>query len=117
LVCFQQNDSPLYVNAEKCLDGKCCEKLNNPVNMNNVSFTNEIVIFPNPTQGIVTIILPENNCLGSAIKIFDGTGKIIQTGSFTKNELKIDLSTYPSGTYSAIIDFGNSIQSYKIIKQ
>jgi hypothetical protein len=117
LTCFQQNNISLYLDTDKCLDGKCCEKLSDGANVHNLSFTNEIVIFPNPTQGIVTIILPDNNRSRNAVKVFDGTGTIIQTWFLRENELKLDLSTYPSGVYSAMIDIGNSMQSYKIIKQ
>jgi hypothetical protein len=116
LVCFKQNEIPLYVNTEKCLDGRCCELLND-TGINSLYPADKMVVLPNPTPGRATILLPENNRLENKIKIIDNTGQIIQTYLVRGNELKIDLSSYPAGMYYAIIDWDNPIQSYKIIKQ
>jgi hypothetical protein len=117
LVCFQNNDAPLYVNMEKCLDGKCCENLSS--NLDIPYSNNESVCFPNPTQGIVKIVLPESHgkkCI--SIKIVDNMGKIVQTLLVSdKESIEIDLSGYASGIYYIAVDFDKSSTLYKVIKQ
>lgn len=57
--------------------------------------TQRIVLFPNPTSAIVTILSPE------AIKyeIFDNYGRVIQTGNFIKGENSIDVTSFTDGVY------------------
>jgi hypothetical protein len=100
---------------EKCLDGKCCERL--PLSFNTPYSSS--IIFPNPTHGIVKISLSENNgekC--TSVKIIDSMGKILQVLSvINKESIEIDLLGYASAIYYVIMDFGKSSTSHKVIKQ
>ncbi|MDR0799086.1 MAG: T9SS type A sorting domain-containing protein [Dysgonamonadaceae bacterium] len=117
LVCFQNNDVPLYVNIEKCWDGKCCENL--PLRLDNPDSHHKSVCFPNPTQGIVKIVLPESNGEKSiSIKIVDSMGEMLQASSASNKEsVEIDLSGYASAIYYIAVDIDNSSTLYKVIKQ
>lgn len=53
-------------------------------------------IYPNPTDGKLTIRLKDTQTSGFDISIIDGTGKICLTA---KNETELDLSALPSGLY------------------
>ncbi|GHV25507.1 hypothetical protein FACS1894176_04130 [Bacteroidia bacterium] len=117
LVCFQQNDVPLFVNTEKCLDGKCCEKLSTNL---DIPYSNiESILFPNPTQGIVKIMFPASSIEKSvSIKIVDSMGKILQSLTVINQELiEVDLSEYATAIYYIAVDFDKSLTVYKVFKR
>jgi hypothetical protein len=112
LVCFKQNEIPLYVNTGRCLDRKCCDNVSPDTGLASLKKSN--VLFPNPTKGIVTI---DNIVQGSTVHLIDSTGKVLQTYSVINNEVKIDLLNYPSNIYYVNINSDKSVKSFKIIKQ
>ena len=67
-------------------------------------------IFPNPTSGILQI--EGNFSLNTQIKVRDNTGKLI----LTTNDLRVDLSAYPTGLYMVEIISENQIMVKKVIK-
>ena len=121
LVCFQQDNTPIYVNTEKCLDGRCCEELtNDDVAISNYQIDNGS-IYPNPTKGITQITLPfEDTQKHLSIQILDSFGRILQNKVVPyQKQIEIDLSEYPSGLYCIAItsEGSNSFISYKVVKQ
>ena len=58
-------------------------------------------IFPNPTDGIVTI---EGSVTGSILRIFDISGRIVLTETITDNNITLDISNLQSGSYQALIE-------------
>jgi len=75
--------------------------------------TNEITVFPNPTNGIATISL-KNNALIDKVELVDSMGKIVTVA--TENTAEIDLTTYSSGIYVLKIYSGERIFQKKIIR-
>ena len=73
-----------------------------------------INIYPNPTHGIVSVILPENPSI-SYIECFDTFGNRIYYSQVTKNEINVDLSNKQDGLYIFKIYFSNTIYYFKIV--
>jgi len=76
---------------------------------------NELIIYPNPNNGLFSIDFPSNQ--NRIITIFDISGKTIFEKSINKSNLSIDISDYENGLYLLeIIENDNKINRYKIIK-
>ncbi|MER3328855.1 MAG: T9SS type A sorting domain-containing protein, partial [Candidatus Kapaibacterium sp.] len=78
----------------------------------------ESVVSPNPTNGLVNLQLP---CLNepSSYSIIDMSGSKLEQKviSNSRNELHLDLSSFPVGVYYLIIECRNEVNTYKIIKE
>lgn len=74
-----------------------------------------ISIFPNPSNGEITIALNQDN-LNPDIELFDASGKLIFSRTLTQSESKIQLSSYASGIYALRITANAKSQTYKIVK-
>ncbi|MCL2327256.1 MAG: InlB B-repeat-containing protein [Bacteroidetes bacterium] len=70
---------------------------------------NEIIVYPNPTKGQLTISGVETQCIASlpqTVEIYDNTGRLVETLQETRhatslhgNGLTIDISHLPTGIY------------------
>lgn len=76
------------------------------------SFSNPIVIFPNPANTELNIILPENDY--AQIEISNALGQVIVNDRIKG---KIDISSLTSGLYYITIQQGQQKYSQKLIKQ
>lgn len=74
-------------------------------------FPDNILYFPNPSNGIFTI--SHTNGKTTFYEITDITGKVIQKGTMTGNQTKIDLSENGNGVYFLISDK----QTTKLVKE
>ena len=78
-------------------------------------FSNNVSIYPNPTNGILNIEFINNNI--EKILIFDITGKkLIEKNAINKSEM-IDLSCFENGIYIISIQTDKEIFTEKIIKR
>lgn len=68
---------------------------------------------PNPTDGMVLISEIDNE---AEFILTNTTGQSLIFGKATANQLELDLSFYPSGTYHLTISDNNNISHFKIIK-
>jgi hypothetical protein len=59
--------------------------------------TQKVVIYPNPSNGIFNLSVPENK--NGKIQVTDLAGKLITAQEFTGNETKLDLQQSPKGIY------------------
>jgi endonuclease/exonuclease/phosphatase family metal-dependent hydrolase len=85
------------------------------VNLVEVTISN-IEIFPNPTNGHISIDLTELK-QPIELKITDLNGKVIQSGFYKENQL-IDLNFEGSaGTYLLILESGNNKSATRLIKK
>jgi hypothetical protein len=79
-----------------------------------------LVIYPDPGDGHFTIKQPGNiNLKQISYKIYSSTGACLITGKTDgSEELKIDISSYPSALYFIVLYKGNEIQTlkYNLIK-
>jgi len=79
---------------------------------NNVegSTLNIVSLYPNPTNGLLTI----ENVNGAKVEIFNMIGKTIAVFETTDKDLRIDLSNYNIGTY--IIKVDNKVHRINLVK-
>ncbi len=82
-------------------------------------FNNGITIFPNPTNGTVTIdsaISIEN----ATISVYDVMGRVLtnetSTNTINANRISLDISKFSSGAYFVTINNGNRLATKRIIK-
>lgn len=75
---------------------------------------NELKYFPNPVDDILTISYAE---IITQIEVFDLLGKRVKTLQASENEVKVDLSNLPSGTYLVQLKTDTKQQFIKIIKR
>ncbi len=84
-------------------------------------FTNEtntnITMYPNPTNGIVTIDFGQNNLTQTNLQLIDVLGKVVYNGPVTSQLTTLNLNGYSNGVY--IIQFSNQEerQTYKLVKE
>lgn len=80
------------------------------------NFSPVTAVFPNPTNGLLTIQLKEVN-QPLTIQLLDLTGRVIISSSLISMETSIDLSNYASGEYLLNVTSGDAIlNTLKIIK-
>lgn len=72
--------------------------------------TNDLMLYPNPTSGIVNI---ENFTSASYVEVFDIVGRKVYTSSLTESQL--DLSHLSVGTYSVVLYQEDGVYSTKLI--
>jgi hypothetical protein len=80
----------------------------------NEGLSNALILYPNPAQNTVKILLEEEN---AAVSFFDVLGEVTHTFRFTTpHEAALDVSTWPSGYYFLRIQYPTrSISSTLII--
>jgi len=71
-------------------------------------------IYPNPAIDIVNI---QTNSDKGTIEIFDITGKQISRKNYTSEMFQLNISSFPAGTYYAVLSSETSRKTTKIIKQ
>ena len=74
-----------------------------------------IGLYPNPTNGIVTLELPADD--GAIANVFDSQGKLIMSISNAKNGEQFDLSTLSTGVYTFRVTLNNLTHIQKVVKQ
>ena len=80
----------------------------------NISSVNNIILYPNPTKGIINFE-SDNNKIDMVV-VYNAIGKLLK--QFIPNNNIINLETYPSGIYYLkFISKNNNESVHKIIKQ
>ena len=86
--------------------------INNPVGLTeNTTTENTITVYPNPTNGLVHIKIP--NQFIQSIKVYDIQGQLIK--ETTENQF--NLSNHSNGTYFIKAQTKQGIYGFKLIKQ
>ncbi|HRP60011.1 MAG TPA: T9SS type A sorting domain-containing protein, partial [Vicingus sp.] len=75
-----------------------------------------VSIYPNPTNGMVSINLGSKNSVVD-YTISSIEGKVIETGKTSSNIIAVDLSNESKGVYFIRINTENTSTVYKLIKQ
>ncbi|OFX28657.1 MAG: hypothetical protein A2033_06290 [Bacteroidetes bacterium GWA2_31_9] len=70
------------------------------VNINSKNSETSISVFPNPSNGDVTIAIIGNNQKNWTIEVTNSLGQIIQSGNYNRSIENIDLTNLSSGIYT-----------------
>ena len=99
-----------------CTDTTSC--LNAIVGISENS-TTDLILYPNPTTGIVTVQLPPETCnLTPEIQMFDIYGRRLQIIPVTDETTPIDLSRYANGVYFVkLVNNGKVVAVRKVVKE
>ncbi len=86
----------------------------------NTDITQEVKVFPNPVNDLLTIKLSQALMSNSSINLYQLNGKIVskefQQGR-ESNEFIIDLSQISAGLYILVIESENKKATYRIVKE
>ena len=86
--------------------------INNPVGLGESTIPDKLItVYPNPTNGLVRIEIPNQNIQN--IKVYDLQGQLIKEAI----ENQFDLSNVSNGTYFIKAQTKQGFYSYKLIKQ
>lgn len=77
---------------------------------------NEISLFPNPANDILTLKIPEE-FQNPTVDILTLQGKIIQSFHISKNQNRLDVSMLPEGIYLVRIRYAENQITKKVVKQ
>jgi hypothetical protein len=108
-------DYAVEVTNGSCVDTSVCASVTTVGNVEN-NFGNELLIYPNPTDGNFSIDIGESyNAL--TITITDLNGKLIQSKTYNKNQL-LDLRLdEPAGIYLLMIESKEKKAVIRIVKE
>lgn len=87
------------------------------------SAENALVVYPNPTEGFITVDFSDNSASAVRLRIFDASGRIIYAeeklyaAQKTEYHSTIDLSTYPKGVYLLQVIRNDSTLNRKVVVQ
>lgn len=102
------------VTASGCSATSSCVNITN-LGIDDLNFE-DVSIYPNPSNGKVTVSFNKEVNLKSFV-IRDVTGRLVREEKpQTTNGLTFDISTEAQGVYFLNIEVGNSIQSFRLIK-
>jgi serine protease AprX len=77
----------------------------------------ELMVYPNPFNSLISIYLNSSNEKIISISLNDMLGKTLQTFDANSNDFTLDLSNCDSGIYFLRIETDSKVLSKKIIKQ
>jgi RHS repeat-associated protein len=81
--------------------------------VNNKSLQTSIV-YPNPTQGSITIVVGEKTLIGTQAVLFDESGRMLQNIKITATAQTFDLGRYVNGIYLIRLD---NKEVLRVVKQ
>lgn len=93
----------MYTNGLlKWIGGSYVDTCSAPISVNELLFEIDMSVYPNPALNYLKLTTKENTCF--SIFLFDFTGRILQSSSFSGIENSIDISILPVGIYFLSIE-------------
>ena len=80
-----------------------------------VSFQNDIEIYPNPSNGIFTIGVNALKAANTSVGVYDLLGSLVRFEDVKSFPLQMELSQLPKGVYFIRINNGGKIASKKVV--
>jgi hypothetical protein len=103
----------IVTSAQGCSDQSDCYTIN-AVGLSDLT-TVEMSVYPNPTAGELTVVLPES--VKAAVQIFDAQGKLVAKANNVKNNDTLDLNTVTPGVYMVRVSSESTVQTFRVVKQ
>nr|WP_321452115.1 C1 family peptidase [uncultured Carboxylicivirga sp.] len=89
-----------------------------PTNILDAPESPDINLYPNPTTGIVNLLINSNINIPETICIYNTSGQIVQQiKTFNQNELVIDLTTLHNGIYLIKMIIDDKSYIFKVVKK
>lgn len=90
-----------------------------PLGVNQNQYINDLVLYPNPCNGILNIKTTGNTLITDAeISVYDVLGNKVYSNQYSDLVYEaIDLSSYASGMYLINVQSGTTTAHFKILKQ
>ncbi len=86
-----------------------------PLGVSENSFAENIIVYPNPSNGKFTVNLNSLSEENMELKVFDVLGKTVYTTNLNKTNNTLDLSFLQVGIYEAIFKNGQTLITKKIV--
>ena len=80
----------------------------------NEKNTANTIVYPNPTPGLITMLVGDNALVGTMAIVYDINGRLLESIKITASSQPINLSKYINGIYFIKL---NNKEVLKIIKQ
>lgn len=94
------------------------ESLEEPEQFMDEVANQTIVIYPNPTKGQLMVeIANQNDIISGSLTILSLNGKMILNKAVNQNQINLNISNEPAGTYVLHININGKTSTWKIIKQ
>lgn len=88
-----------------------------PTVISDLLLSNELIAFPNPTNGYLTLSATESELGNFKFEIIDAVGRIVENGEINFEKYsKINMSDFPNGVYTIFIEDNRKKYSLKLIK-
>ena len=118
---FIPGDSSYYaveISGNNCVDTSSCYKAQLITKLENHAFQGRFILFPNPTNGVVTLQSFLEDCNKLQLHLYDLKGQRIDM-QFEQNKhyIKFDLSHFPKGVYFMKIKMSKGIIHKRLIVQ
>ena len=85
--------------------------------ISDLLLSNELIAFPNPTNGYLTLSATESELGNFKFEIIDAVGRIVENGEINFEKYsKINMSDFPNGVYTIFIEDNRKKYSLKLIK-
>ncbi|MBI5856504.1 MAG: hypothetical protein HZB42_02540 [Sphingobacteriales bacterium] len=72
------------------------------------------IVYPNPTQGIITILIGDRQLIGSTANLYDEAGRLLQSVKITADSQTFNLAMYVNGIYFIRL---NNKEVLRVVKQ
>ncbi|HWR33611.1 MAG TPA: RHS repeat-associated core domain-containing protein [Chitinophagaceae bacterium] len=72
------------------------------------------IVYPNPTQGMITVTIGDRQLIGTTANLYDETGRLLQNVKITADSQTFDLSRYVNGIYFIRL---NNKEVLRVLKQ
>lgn len=104
------------VTLDGCVDTSACYSVTE-VGIIETTFDSEILLYPNPTDGVVRIDLGER-LAGFSLSVCDITGRVVMQRSYRDvQSFELNLDDVQSGVYLVRIDSGSRKATLRVIKR
>ena len=91
-----------------------------PTGIETNAFAKELALYPNPSNGIVNVILPSMNAQNSEIQVYDFSGRLIISQSIQLNSseqiVQLDASSFTAGMYFIKVATTEGMLQKKFVK-
>ncbi len=77
----------------------------------------DFIVFPNPSNGVYTISLRNEQLLGSILHIIDGSGIVVFSKKLDNVEVNIDITQFANGVYYFYVQSYVNSKTKQVIKK